>query len=88
MERKRRRLFVRDQLRGPTGPGFHGSTGFVASWRPLYRGRGAIRIGGSPFKTFAEAEHACNTMLNYLMNEGRCAALGPIMSVACTGDAC
>ena len=45
----------------PTGPGFHGSVGFVASWRPLYQSRGAIRIGGSPFKTFAEAEDACNT---------------------------
>jgi hypothetical protein len=50
----------------PTGPGFHGSAGFVASWRPLYQSRGAIRIAGSPFKTFAGAEDACNTMLKYL----------------------
>ncbi len=50
----------------PTGPGFHGSAGFVASWRPLYQSRGAIRIAGSPFKTFAEAEDGCNTMLKYL----------------------
>ncbi len=53
----------------PTGPGFHGSTGFVASWRSLYPSRGAIRIAGSPFKTFAETEDACNTMLKYLTNE-------------------
>ena len=53
----------------PTGPGFHGNTGFVASWRPPHRGRGAIRIAGSPFKTFAEAEDACNTMLKYLTTE-------------------
>ena len=53
----------------PTGPGFHGRSGFVASWRPLYQSRGAIRIGGSPFKTFAEAENACNTMLKYLTSE-------------------
>jgi hypothetical protein len=56
MERKRRRLFVRDQLRKSHGTGFHGSAGFVGSWRPLYQSRGPIRIGGSPFKTFAEAE--------------------------------
>jgi hypothetical protein len=46
-----------------TGPGFHGSVGYVASWRPLHQSRGAIKIGGSPFKTFAEAEDACNAML-------------------------
>ncbi|WP_028351188.1 hypothetical protein [Bradyrhizobium murdochi] len=53
----------------PTGPGLHGSPGYVASWRPLYQSRGAIRIIGSPFKNFAEAEDACNTMLNYLTSE-------------------
>ena len=53
----------------PTGTGFHGSVGFVGAWRPLYPSRGAIRIGGSPFKTFAEAEDACNTMLKYLTSE-------------------
>ena len=37
------------------GPGFHGHPGYVASWRQLHRGNGAIKIGGSPFKTFAEA---------------------------------
>jgi hypothetical protein len=50
----------------PTGPGFHGRPGYVASWRPLYQSRGAIRIIGSPFKTFIEAEDACNAMLKYL----------------------
>ena len=50
----------------PTGPGFHGRTGYVASWRPLYLSRGAIKIVGSPFKTFVEAEEACNTMLKHL----------------------
>jgi hypothetical protein len=50
----------------PTGPGFHGRAGYVASWRPLYQSRGAVKIGGSPFKTFAEAEAACNVMLEYL----------------------
>ena len=53
----------------PAGPGFHGSPGYVATWRPLYQSRGAIRIIGSPFKTFAEAENACNTMLNHLESE-------------------
>ena len=48
------------------GPGLHGRPGFMASWRPLYQNKGAVRITGSPFETFAEAEEACNTMLELL----------------------
>jgi hypothetical protein len=48
------------------GPGFHGRSGFVASWRPLYSSTGAVEVNGSPFKTFAEAEQACNAMLSEL----------------------
>jgi hypothetical protein len=47
-------------------PGFQGRTGFVASWRPIHQNRSAIRIGGSPFKTLAEAEEACKAMLVHL----------------------
>ena len=47
----------------PAGPGFHGRFGYVASWRALHQRCGAIKIGGSPFKTFADAEGACNAML-------------------------
>jgi hypothetical protein len=50
----------------PAGPGFHGKPGYVASWRLTYHGRGAIRIIGSPFKTFDEAVAACEVMLNHL----------------------
>src|SRR6266540_3035354 len=39
-----------------SGPGLHGRPGYVASWRPINLNRPAIRVGGSPFKTFAEAE--------------------------------
>ncbi|OKO70106.1 hypothetical protein AC629_40760 [Bradyrhizobium sp. NAS80.1] len=53
----------------PTGPGFHGRGGYVASWRPLDDSRAAIRIGGSPFRTFAKTEGACNKMMEYLMQE-------------------
>ena len=49
-----------------SGPGFHGRTGFVASWRPIDQNKSAIKIGGSPFKTFTEAEEACNAMLGLL----------------------
>jgi hypothetical protein len=38
----------------------------VASWRPRYESKGAIKIGGSPFDSFAKAEEACNTMLAHL----------------------
>jgi hypothetical protein len=49
-----------------SGPGLHGHTGFVASWRPIDQNRSAIKIGGSPFKTLAEAEEACKVMLSHL----------------------
>jgi hypothetical protein len=51
-----------------SGPGLHGRPGFVASWRPINFNRPAIRVGGSPFKTFAEAEKACEVMLAHLTN--------------------
>ena len=51
----------------PTGPGFRGRQGFVASWRPLHARTGAaVKVIGSPFKTFADAETACNDMLGIL----------------------
>jgi hypothetical protein len=51
-----------------TGPGLHGRPGFIASWRPLYQNTGAIKIAGSPFDTFADAEAACNAILEHLRN--------------------
>ena len=50
----------------PTGPGFHGRFGYLASWRPLLDNSGAVKISGSPFQTLAEAEDACSRMLEYL----------------------
>ena len=50
----------------PNGAGFRGRHGFLASWRPLYSGKGAIKVTGSPFSTFEEAEAACNAMLKVL----------------------
>ena len=52
-----------------SGVGFHGRPGYVASWRPLYGVRGAIKIIGSPFKSFDEAEVACDAMLKHLMSD-------------------
>ena len=50
-----------------SGPGLRGRTGFVASWRPIHhQNTSAITIGGSPFKTLAEAEEACEAMLGHL----------------------
>jgi hypothetical protein len=49
-----------------SGPGFHGRAGFMASWRPIHQNRCAIRVGGAPFKTLAEAEEACKAMLEHL----------------------
>ena len=52
-----------------SGPGLRGCPGFVASWRPTYQNRCAIKVAGSPFETFAAAEQACETMLGYLTRE-------------------
>jgi hypothetical protein len=49
-----------------SGPGFHGRTGFVVSWRPIYQNRCAIRVSGSPFGTLSEAEEACTATLGHL----------------------
>ena len=49
-----------------SGPGLQGRVGFVASWRPIYQNRCAIKVGGSPFKSFTEAEEACKSILGYL----------------------
>ena len=50
----------------PNGEGLRGRHGFLASWRPLYSGTGAVKVTGSPFSTFEEAEAACNAMLKVL----------------------
>ena len=54
-----------------TGPGLHGKPGFVASWRSFSPGSSAVRVTGSPFKTFNEAESACNELLKYLTTDKR-----------------
>ena len=45
------------------GPGLQGNPGFVASWRPIYQNRPAVKVIGSPFKTLTAAEQACEAML-------------------------
>jgi hypothetical protein len=54
----------------PTGPGFHGRRGFLASWRPLHSSTGAVEVIGSPFNTLADAEGACNAKLGELEHNG------------------
>ena len=61
-----------------SGPGLRGRPGFVASWRPIYQNRTAIKVGGSPFKTLAEAEKACTTMLVHLIRDSDRRATPPV----------
>ena len=49
-----------------SGPGFRGNPGFLASWRPTDQSRFAVKVIGSPFKTFQEAEKACEAILGHL----------------------
>jgi hypothetical protein len=60
----------------PAGPGLHGRSGFVASWRPVDLNRSAIKVGGSPFRNFAEAKKACEEVLRHL-TEGSAKPLIP-----------
>ena len=50
-----------------SGPGLRGRLGYLASWRPIYQSRCAIKVGGSPFATLAEAEMACGATLAHLI---------------------
>jgi len=50
-------------------PGLKGNPGFVASWRPLYQNRFAVKVIGSPFKTLTAAEQACEVMLGHLISD-------------------
>ena len=52
-----------------SGPGLQGNPGFVASWRPVFQNRPAVKVVGSPFKTFTAAEQACEVMLGYLISD-------------------
>ncbi|WP_375778647.1 hypothetical protein ACE103_05695 [Bradyrhizobium sp. ma5] len=52
------------------GLGLHGPPGVVASWSSLDLRRPAMRVGGSPFKTFAEAEKAYEALLKRLIQQG------------------
>jgi hypothetical protein len=52
-----------------SGSGLQGNPGFVASWRPVYQNRPAVKVIGSPFKTFIAAEQACEAMLGYLISD-------------------
>jgi hypothetical protein len=52
-----------------SGPGLQGKPGFLASWRPVYQNRPAVKVVGSPFKTMTEAEQACEVMLGYLISD-------------------
>jgi hypothetical protein len=66
MERDERWLFVCDQLCEPRrswstwSPGLHGVVASAQSEPDCHQ------ITGSPFKTFADAENACDTMFAYL----------------------
>jgi hypothetical protein len=51
------------------GPGLQGNPGFVASWRPILQNHFAVKVIGSPFKTIAAAEQACEVVLGHLTSD-------------------
>lgn len=57
-----------------SGPGFHGGNGYAVSWRPIDQSRSATSVGGSPFKTLAEAKDACNAIAAILTTSGKMGA--------------
>jgi hypothetical protein len=56
-------------MKPPAVPAFTDAPDIMVSWRPAYEGRGAIKITGSPFKTFDDAEAACDAMLEHLISD-------------------
>jgi hypothetical protein len=53
---------------GASCPTPFGRLDLEASWRPIHHQKtSAIKIGGSPLKTLAEAEEACEAMLSRLV---------------------
>jgi hypothetical protein len=52
-----------------TGPGLQGNPGFLASWRPMHQNRSAVKVIGSPFKSFTAAEQACEDVLRHLISD-------------------
>jgi hypothetical protein len=62
MEREKRQLFVRELRRSDRG----GPSRKPLLYRVNCQNRSAIRIFGSPFKIFDEAEAACDAMLKHL----------------------
>ena len=52
-----------------SGRGLQGKPGFLASWRPIFQIRSAVKVIGSPFKTLTAAEHACDVMLGHLISD-------------------
>jgi hypothetical protein len=52
-----------------SGLGLQGNPGFLASWRPIYQNRSAVKVIGSPFKTLSAAEQACGVMLGHLVSD-------------------
>ena len=63
-----------------SGPGLQGKPGFVASWRPIYQNRSAVKVIGSPFKTLSAAEQACEAMLGYLVSDSPSSQPAPFSS--------
>ena len=51
------------------GPGLQGNPGFVASWRPIRQNRSAVKVIGSPFKSFTAAEQACEVVVGHLISD-------------------
>jgi hypothetical protein len=66
-----------------SGTGFHGRPGFMATWRPLYKNNFAIRIAGTPFETFADAEEALQRHAKTSNGTRGRAAVGTFRAQAC-----
>jgi hypothetical protein len=67
MERERARLLIRNQQREQQRSRSPRAAGLCSFLRPINLNRTAVRVGGSPFKTLAEAEKACEAMLVHLI---------------------
>ena len=66
MERERARLLIRNQQREQQRSWPPRAAGLCSFLAPHQFQQDGHRVGGSPFRTFAEAEKACEAMLVHL----------------------
>jgi hypothetical protein len=72
-----------------SGPGLQGNPGFVASWRPIYQNRPAVKVIGSPRRSHQEAgPHAAGEPSLQISARTVPKKYAAGLEISCPGGAC